>query len=91
LNLSFSDFDDISCARFIRQTPISLDPIKDIEAITMQIDAGLMSKTQGIAMLGGDPRKVMKEIEAEQASSKENKENGTQNEQKGTDDTDEIN
>lgn len=91
LNLSFSDFDDISCARFIRQTPISLDPIKDIEAITMQIDAGLVSKTQGIAMLGGDPRKVMKEIEAEQASSKENKENGTQDEQKGTDDTDEIN
>lgn len=88
LNLSFSDFDDISCARFIRQTPISLDPVKDIEAITMQLDAGLMSKTQAIALLGGDPRKVMKEIEAEQANSKENIENGTQNEQKGTDDTD---
>ena len=89
LNLSFSDFDDLSCTRFIPTKPISLDPVKDIQAITMQIDAGLMSKTQAIAQLGGDPRKVMKEIEAEQASNKEVNDNGNQDKQKGTNDTNE--
>lgn len=65
LNLSFSDFDDLICARFISQKPISLDPVKDIQAEVMQLDAGLKSKTQVIAELGGDPVKVLAEIAKE--------------------------
>ncbi|GEM_PF-387085 len=32
LDLNFSDFDDLICARYISQKPISLDPVKDIQA-----------------------------------------------------------
>jgi len=66
LNLSFSDFDDLSCARFIPVKPISLDPTKDIQAEIMLLDAGLKSKTQIISELGGDPRITLEEIEKEQ-------------------------
>lgn len=59
LNLSFSDFDDLICARYILQKPISLDPVKDIQAELLQLEAGIKSKTQVIAELGGDPVKVL--------------------------------
>ncbi|HGY7905913.1 TPA: phage portal protein, partial [Escherichia coli] len=50
LGLSFSNRDDIyDGVRFIPQTPISLDPVKDITATIMKIDAGLLSKTQAIS------------------------------------------
>jgi len=66
LNLSFSDFDEISCARFIPVKPISLDPTKDIQAEIMLLDAGLKSKTQIISEMGGDPQITLEEIEKEQ-------------------------
>lgn len=65
LNLSFSDFDDISTVRMIPQKPISLDPLKDIQTQVAQIDAGIKSKTQVISENGGDARLVFEEIEKE--------------------------
>lgn len=65
LNLSFSDFDDISTVRMIPQKPISLDPLKDIQTEVAQIDAGIKSKTQVISEMGGDARVVFDEIEKE--------------------------
>lgn len=62
LNLSFSDFDDLICARYILQKPISLDPVKDIQAELLQLEAGIKSKTQVIAELGGDPVKVLGKV-----------------------------
>lgn len=76
LNLSFSDFDDLSCCRFIPVKPISLDPTKDIQAEIMLLDAGLKSKTQIISEMGGDPRVTMEEIEKEQEQNKEIESNG---------------
>ncbi|WP_312228990.1 phage portal protein [Pseudescherichia sp.] len=71
LNLSFSDFDDLVCARYIPQTPISLDPVKDLQSVIMQIDAGLISKTMAIASMGGDPRVIMDEIAKEKGQEQE--------------------
>lgn len=76
LNLSFSDFDDLCCCRFIPVKPISLDPTKDIQAEIMLLDAGLKSKTQIISEMGGDPRVTMEEIEKEQEQNKEIESNG---------------
>ncbi|MEC4386472.1 hypothetical protein VSR77_21500 [Klebsiella pneumoniae] len=89
LNLSFSDFDDLICARFISQKPISLDPVKDIQAEVMQLDAGLKSKTQVIAELGGDPVKVLAEIakEKEENINKEVNQNGNKEQEEGANDT----
>jgi len=67
LGLSFSDFDDLICARYIPQKPISLDPLKDIQANVALLDAGLASKTQIISEMGGDPRIVFEDIEKEKA------------------------
>jgi len=85
LNLPFSQFDDIACARYIPQKPISLDPLKDIQANVALLDAGLASKTQIISEMGGDPRIVFEDIEKEQNSvqgstetDKENPDNGNQ-------------
>lgn len=86
LDLSFSDFDDLVCARYISQKPISLDPVKDIQAEILQLDAGLKSKTQVIAELGGDPVKVLAEIEKE-TENKEVIQNGNQTPEEGTNDT----
>lgn len=83
LGLSFSDFDDLICARYIPQKPISLDPLKDIQAEVALLDAGLKSKTQIISEMGGDARIVFEEIEKEHGS--ETKEEKTD---KGTDSTD---
>ena len=89
LNLSFSDFDDLICARFISQKPISLDPVKDIQAEVMQLDAGLKSKIQVIAELGGDPVKVLAEIakEKEENINKEVNQNGNKEQEEGANDT----
>lgn len=76
LNLSFSDFDELSCARFIPVKPISLDPVKDIQAEIMLLDAGLKSKTQIISEMGGDPRITLEEIEKEKNQNKEIESNG---------------
>ncbi|HDC4284586.1 phage portal protein [Enterobacter cloacae] len=86
LDLSFSDFDDLICARYISQKPISLDPVKDIQAEILKLDAGLVSKTQVIAELGGDPVKVLAEIEAEKEN-KEDIQDGNQTTKEGTNDT----
>lgn len=76
LNLSFSDFDDLSCCRYIPVKPISLDPTKDIQAEIMLLDAGLKSKTQIISEMGGDPRVTLEEIQKEeiQKEQEQNKE-----------------
>lgn len=87
LNLSFSDFDDLNCARYISQKPISLDPVKDIQAEIMKLDAGLISKTQVIAELGGDPVKVLAEIDKEREAQQEVTQDGTQEANEGTKDT----
>ena len=71
LNLKFSDFDDLVCARYIQTKPISLDPLKDIQCEVAAIDAGLKSRTQVISEMGGDPRLVMQEIESEKNMNKE--------------------
>ncbi|AIR61782.1 portal protein [Cedecea neteri] len=77
LNISFSDFDDAICARYIPVKPISLDPTKDIQAEIMLLDAGLKSKTQIISEMGGDPRITLEEIEKEkEIQNKENVSNG---------------
>jgi len=74
LNLSFSDFDDLICARYIPVKPISLDPTKDIQAEIMLLDAGLKSKTQIISEMGGDPRITLEEIAKEKEDNNQNKE-----------------
>ncbi|GAL57859.1 putative portal protein [Pseudescherichia vulneris NBRC 102420] len=84
LNLKFSDFEDLVCARYIPQKPISLDPLKDIQAEIAQLNAGLKSKTQVISEMGGDPRVVLEEIEKERANNKEVVQDGTQEQQEGT-------
>ncbi|MGM8753633.1 phage portal protein [Enterobacter chuandaensis] len=71
LKLSFSDFDDLVCARYIPTKPISLDPLKDIQCEVAAIDAGLKSRTQVISEMGGDPRVVLQEIENEKNMNKE--------------------
>jgi capsid protein len=71
LNLKFSDFDDLVCARYIQTKPISLDPLKDIQCEVAAIDAGLKSRTQVISEMGGDPRVVMQEIEMRENMNKE--------------------
>ncbi|MCS1291151.1 phage portal protein [Escherichia coli] len=72
LGLSFSNRDDIyDGVRFIPQTPISLDPVKDITATIMKIEAGLLSKTQAISEMGGNANTVFDEIEKEQQLLKE--------------------
>lgn len=68
LGLSFSDFEDLICARYIPQKPISLDPLKDIQASVALLDAGLVSKTQIISEMGGDARIVFDDIEKERNS-----------------------
>lgn len=68
LGLSFADFDDLICARYIPQKPISLDPLKDIQASVALLDAGLVSKTQVISEMGGDARLVFEDIEKERNS-----------------------
>lgn len=87
LNLSFSDFDDLVCARYIPVKPISLDPTKDIQAEIMLLDAGLKSKTQIISEMGGDPRVTLEEIEKEKQTNKEEDSNGFEETQtkEGTD------
>lgn len=65
LNLKFSDFDDLVCARFIPTKAISLDPLRDAQTEIAMISAGLKSKTQVISEMGGDPRIVFEEIEKE--------------------------
>lgn len=86
LGLSFSDFDDLICARYIPQKPISLDPLKDIQAEVALLDAGLKSKTQIISEMGGDARIVFEEIDKERNShGSETKKETTE---KGTDSTD---
>lgn len=89
LNLSFSDFDDLICARYIPVKPISLDPTKDIQAEIMLLDAGLKSKTQIISELGGDPRVTLEEIEKEKQINKEDNSNGFEETkpEEGIDDT----
>lgn len=91
LNLSFSDFEDLICARYIPQKPISLDPLKDIQAEVALLNAGLKSKTQIIAEQGGDPRVTMQEIARERELEQEinNKEviqDGNQEQQEGAED-----
>lgn len=76
LNLSFSDFDDLICARYIPVKPISLDATRDIQAEIMLLDAGLKSKTQIISEMGGDPRLTLEEIEKEKQTNKEEDSNG---------------
>lgn len=77
LNLSFSDFDDLICARYIPVKPISLDPVKDIQAEIMLLDAGLKSKNQIISEMGGDPRITLEEIAKEkETNQKEIESNG---------------
>lgn len=75
LGLSFSDFDDLICARYIPQKPISLDPLKDIQANVALLDAGLASKTQIISEMGGDPRIVFEDIEKENKFAQESASN----------------
>lgn len=88
LNLSFSDFDDLTCARYIPQKQISLDPVKEIQAEIMMLDSGLKSKTQIIAEMGGDPRIVFEEIEKEKTTNNEGNSNGIEKESnEGTDST----
>ncbi len=90
LNLSFSDFDDLCCARFIPVKPISLDPTKDIQAEIMLLDAGLKSKTQIISEMGGDPRITLEEIQKEkETNNKEIESNGFKSEEseEGTNDS----
>ncbi|HHK9696804.1 TPA: phage portal protein [Klebsiella pneumoniae] len=89
LGLSFADFDDLVCARYIPQKPISLDPLKDIQAEVAMINAGLKSKTQVISEMGGDPRIVLEEIEKEKQQNKEIDSNGfeTNTTEEGTDDS----
>jgi len=84
LNLKFSDFEDLVCARYIPQKPISLDVLKDIQAEAALLNAGLKSKTQVISEMGGDPRVVLEEIEKERANNKEVVQDGTQEQQEGT-------
>ncbi|EOU9592087.1 phage portal protein [Klebsiella aerogenes] len=89
LGLSFSDFDELAeGVRFIPQTPISLDPVKDIQAQVMQIDAGLKSRTQVISEMGGSANIVFDEIEKEKQLLKE-KSDGFENKkpEEGTNDT----
>lgn len=90
LNLSFSDFDELICARYIPVKPISLDPLKDIQAETALLDAGLKSKTQIISEMGGDPRIVLDEIAKEKdIQNKEMNSNGfeTKESEEGTNDS----
>ncbi|HFR1558551.1 TPA: phage portal protein, partial [Shigella sonnei] len=90
LNLSFSSFDDLICARYISQKPISLDPVKDIQAELLQLEAGIKSKTQVIAELGGDPVKVLAEVQAEKDKENKNKEviqDGNEKPEEGTNET----
>ena len=78
LNLSFSNFDDLLCARYISQKLVSLDPLKDVQTEIALIDAGLKSKTQVISEMGGDPRIVLQEIEKEKIKDENQKpEEGT--------------
>ncbi|WP_044177705.1 phage portal protein [Phytobacter massiliensis] len=90
LNLSFSDFDELICARYIPVKPISLDPVKDIQAEIMLLDAGLKSKTQIISEMGGDPRITLEEIAKEKdIQNKEMNSNGfeTKESEEGTNDS----
>ncbi|MDV0860720.1 phage portal protein [Citrobacter freundii] len=75
--LSFSDVEDISIAHYIPQKPISLDPLKEIQAEIAAIEAGIKSKAQVISSMGGDPRITFEEIGAEtQTLNKESNTNG---------------
>lgn len=91
LNLSFSDFDDLICARYIPVKPISLDPVKDIQAEIMMLDAGLKSKTQIISEMGGDPRITLEEIAKEKENNKKEIEsNGFESKEKNDSEGDDI-
>ena len=72
------------------RTFLSLDPVKDIQAELLQLEAGIKSKTQVIAELGGDPVKVLAEVQAEKEKENPNKEvnqDGNQKPEEGTNDT----
>lgn len=66
LSYSFTDFDDLVCARFIPVTPVSIDPTKDAQVQQMYLDMGVKSKSMVIHEMGNDPNIVFKEIENEQ-------------------------
>ncbi|EPE0205767.1 phage portal protein [Escherichia coli] len=89
LNISFSDFDDAICARYIPVKPISLDATKDIQAEIMLLDAGLKSKTQIISEMGGDPRITLEEIAKEKETNTQGNTNGIERKEpeEGTDST----
>lgn len=89
LNISFSDFDDAICARYIPVKPISLDATKDIQAEIMLLDAGLKSKTQIISEMGGDPRITLEEIAKEKETNTQGNTNGIEPKEpeEGTDST----
>lgn len=85
LNLKFSDFDDLVCARFIPTKAISLDSYKDAQTEQLLIDMGVKSRSQVISEMGGDPRIVLQEIENEKNREVNNE---TKEPDQGTDITD---
>jgi lambda family phage portal protein len=66
LSFSFTEFDDLVCARYIPVTPVSIDPTKDAQVQKMYLDMGVKSKSMVIHEMGNDPNIVFKEIENEQ-------------------------
>lgn len=73
LSYSFTDFDDLVCARYIPVTPVSIDPTKDAQVQQMYLEMGVKSKSMVIHEMGNDPQIVFNEI------GQENKKQGTSN------------
>lgn len=65
-NLSFTDFNDLVCARYIPVVPVSIDPTKDAQVQQMYLDMGVKSKSMVIHEMGQDPNIVFEEIRKEQ-------------------------
>ncbi|KEA51869.1 hypothetical protein DT73_13120 [Mangrovibacter sp. MFB070] len=72
LKLQFSEYTNLSQARYIPVKHISIDPQRDAQERQTYLEMGVMSKTQIILDMGGEPEKVFAEIK------KENEENGIQ-------------
>lgn len=68
LNLSFINFEDLLQARYILPKVGSIDPVREAQEQQMYLDMGVKSRQQVILEMGGDPNKIMNEIQLEQGS-----------------------
>ncbi|MHA3671015.1 phage portal protein [Yersinia enterocolitica] len=62
MELQFADFDDLAVCQIHKQTPISLDPVKEVQADILLLQNNLISHTEIISKRGGDPRIVFEEL-----------------------------